>query len=318
MNMRTPALIGLVGLLWLFAMSAYAQDSAVPLLINYQGKVTTTERQPLLPTGDYTLSFSIYDKPMAAPCSANTESETDCARLVWGPQVFDGKSGMGHGAQVPVVKSFFNVILGPYDIEGIPIIQAFGSSNRFLEVTVEGENPILPRQQIISIPFALASMGDIPIGGVTSFFGKPDDLPTNWKICDGQMVDDTESPLRGKKLPKLGGRFVRGALNYEELGNIGGRNYLTDRHTHHFKTFAQSTDKLHDYEYYESVVTDVDSIGIHSMTVRKSRDPVLAMKKNHKSHSHRLYVHGQTFKNKMIKLENRPPFVNLFYICRIK
>ena len=60
---------------------------SVPALINYQGQLTQAGGKPL-PTADYALTFSIYD----AATSGNA---------IWGPQVFDGQAGQGHGSEDP-------------------------------------------------------------------------------------------------------------------------------------------------------------------------------------------------------------------------
>lgn len=186
--------------------------SEVPQLINYSGKLSEAKGEPL-PAGDYTLSFSIYDHATAIPCEvADTGNDTGnkvCARRVWGPQIFDGNSGRGHGKQVPVVKGFFSAILGPYDIHGDPIAQAFMSSDwSFIEVTFEDGAPNMPRQQVLSTPFALRSSGETPVGGIIMFFGKESELPKNWRVCRGQVVTDPSSPLNGKRLPRLRSLFV--------------------------------------------------------------------------------------------------------------
>jgi hypothetical protein len=117
--------------------------SSIPQYINYQGMLTNAEGQPL-ETKEYKLSFSIFNQP--------TGGET-----VWGPQIFDGRYGDGRGAKVPVVRGHFNVILGEKDTNGRLIINAFQSKDAYLEITVENNTPVSPRQQILSTPYALQS-----------------------------------------------------------------------------------------------------------------------------------------------------------------
>src|ERR1043166_1876868 len=80
--------------------SALAQS--VPALINYQGRLSNADGSPL-PTGDYQLTFSIYD----------SATNTSTNGLIWGPQVFDGTNGLGHASKIPVAQGYFNVMLGP-------------------------------------------------------------------------------------------------------------------------------------------------------------------------------------------------------------
>src|SRR5437763_1360853 len=94
----------------------------VPPMINYQGQLLNSDATPL-PTSDYSLTFNIYDAVQGG-------------NLVWGPQIFDGRSGPGFGARIPVVQGYFNVILGPSDTNGVQLSEAFGVPSRYLEITI--------------------------------------------------------------------------------------------------------------------------------------------------------------------------------------
>ena len=73
-------------------------------------------------------------------------------------------------------------------------------------------------------------LGEVPVGGVVMFHGDPAELPTNWLLCDGRMVDDPDSPLSGKMVPDLRGLFVRGASD-GSAGGISGGDYVPS-HNH--------------------------------------------------------------------------------------
>ena len=92
------------------------RTQSVPPLINYQGKLANANGVPLT-TGDYPLRFRIYD-------AATGGSQ------VWGPQVFNGQTGPGFGAVVPVVQGWFNVMLGPVDTNNASIADAFSGPDR--------------------------------------------------------------------------------------------------------------------------------------------------------------------------------------------
>ena len=126
--------------LWTLDSSA----QSVPALINYQGRLSNPDGSGL-PTSDYQLTFNIYD-------SSNTTSG-----LIWGPQVFDGAQGQGHGSKIPVVQGYFNVMLGPTDTTGVSLANAFNDTNRFVEIKVGTNSAIKPRQQILTAPFAFNS-----------------------------------------------------------------------------------------------------------------------------------------------------------------
>jgi len=197
---------------------AYGQTISVPPLVNYQGKLTDASGAPLA-TREYTISISIFRQP---------EDVTE----VWGPQVFDGQGGTGHGPKTPVVQGFFNVVLGPKDTAERDIAMAFSTKDAYLEVTVEGGTPITPRQQILATPYVMKSDDGNSPGIVVAFPG--DIVPTGWLLCSGTPLSKTQYPRLwdaigtawgdGTKnpdgsastgtdfnLPNLQGRFLRGA-----------------------------------------------------------------------------------------------------------
>ena len=124
----------------LFIASLVPAWAASPEYLNYQGLLNGANGQPLA-TGNYTNEFNIYD---AATGGAK----------IWGPFLFDGGAGNGHGPLVPVVNGRFNVIIGPQDTTGASITNAFGTATRFVEIRVNNGSPILPRQQFLSTPYA--------------------------------------------------------------------------------------------------------------------------------------------------------------------
>jgi hypothetical protein len=154
--MKRVLILFVVGLL---LPAAHVAAQTVPSLINYQGQVLGADGNPLA-TGDYTLTFQIFD---------TAEGGT----LIWGPQVLDGAGGLGHGPKIPVVQGYFNVMLGPVDTAARPLSGAFQAAARFLEIKVGTNNPISPRQQVLSAPYALnaanaASAANVLAGGVNT------------------------------------------------------------------------------------------------------------------------------------------------------
>lgn len=122
----------------------------VPSYVNYQGTLTDAAGQPL--TGAHALAFRVYDAATAG-------------NLVWGPQTFKdttGQPGGGTDNRVRVINGRFNVILGPQD-EATPtprdLSTAFTTgSTRYVELTVDDSTqPVQPRQQILTAPFAFVA-----------------------------------------------------------------------------------------------------------------------------------------------------------------
>lgn len=230
-----------------FAELVFAQS--VPQLVNYQGKLTDAEGTAL-PTGDYTITISIFREPAGGTA-------------VWGPHMFDGQAGEGHGARVPIVQGFFNVVLGPKDTAGRDIIAAFATKDAYIEVTVEDGTPITPRQQILATPYVMNSDDGNPTGMVVAFAGES--LPSGWFLCDGTPLskyqyphlwdaigtswgdgtknpDGSDSTGTDFNLPNFQGRFLRGIDNRttggddpdapRPVGSLQGDDFKS--HTHSF------------------------------------------------------------------------------------
>lgn len=121
-------------LLALFFSLPNTHATSVPPLINYQGTLTDATGNPIA-NESKKLTFNIYDTPIEGT-------------LVWGPQIFN---------TVPVISGQFNVILGTTDTQGRSIVEAFEKSELFLGITVDDGAEIIPRQQILSTPYALSA-----------------------------------------------------------------------------------------------------------------------------------------------------------------
>jgi hypothetical protein len=129
-------------MLALTGLSAAAQS--VPQLINYQGQLLDASGAPM-PTGDYSIEVRLF--PVESGGVAN-----------WGPQVFNGQSGVGFGPKVAVVNGRFNLVLGPQDIATNSLTGVFAANaSVFVELKVGTSSPISPRQQVLSAPFALSA-----------------------------------------------------------------------------------------------------------------------------------------------------------------
>ncbi len=256
--MTTSRFLVLIGMtltgLWL---QCHAQS--VPALINYQGKLTDASGNPL-PNGTYGVAVRIWNKKSSSE-SGNV--------LVWGQEY-----------NVAVLSGVFNVILGT---PGGSLITnaavndigfAFAESERFIGLTVtkgtngaliSGGSEIVPRQQVLSTPFALraenatstvtASNG-VPAGTVLSFAGAQ--APTGFLLCDGRAVSRLQyatlyqtigiawnlpgTPGDQFNLPDLRGRTAVGAgqgggLTTRVLAATGGEEMhqltILEMPTHH-------------------------------------------------------------------------------------
>lgn len=67
--------------------------------------------------------------------------------------------------------------------------------------------------------------GDVPLCGIVwwsgifnalDIYSEPVAISSNFKLCDGSLITDPESPLFGYKVPNLIGKSIAGAENYQE------------------------------------------------------------------------------------------------------
>lgn len=214
-----------IALVLIYAVSALGQPS-VPQLVNYQGKLTDAQGEPL-PTAEYTLSFAIYSvsvepvegegEPVEGEGEPVEGEPVVTDTLVWGPQTFDS---------VPVMRGYFNVILGPQDDTLRDLAAVFANTPElYLEISVNGD-AITPRQQMLSVPYAMnaehaaeadhALVSDValfspPIGSIIAWHksvsGMPA-LPDGWVECNGGLVVVPGSPIFGQQIPNLNGSLT--------------------------------------------------------------------------------------------------------------
>jgi rhizosphere induced protein len=216
---------------------------AVPSLVNYQGRLTD-ETGAALPDGRYTLAFRLYNT--AVPITGEL--------LIWGQQ-----------QEVSLRGGIFNVLLGAPGgtaITGAAVNDlafAFTSASRFLELQVVRDpatlvhRTILPRQQLLSTPYAFESgrahslvtdLADAlcPPGSIMAFGGAADAVPEGWLLCDGRALPKTdpryarlyaairtgwgEPDQSSFRVPDVRGLFLRGL---DDSPVTGPANRDTDR-----------------------------------------------------------------------------------------
>lgn len=180
--------LSLIFFLWILGGSLWAQ----PDYFNYQGLLKDNVGDPL-DSGAYTMEFNIYDAALDG-------------NLIWGPFLFDDGVEEGHSKLVQVANGQFNVILGPTDASGRNLAEVFGGDSAFVELRVNGGDPILPRQQMLSTPYSFkaATAATLeylppvqfrnPAGMIAPFAGTVDKIPAGWLLCDGSEFKTTDYP----------------------------------------------------------------------------------------------------------------------------
>ena len=156
-----------VTILLLSSVFAWAEISGVPQLVNYQGKLTDANGDPLS-TAEYKLEFNIYD-------------DATGGLIKWGPQTF---------GSVPVVRGYFNVILGPVDTGNRSITNGFSGPDGYLGIKVNDGTEIQPRQQILSAPYAI-SAGEVSFEMKNTDYGRIYFESTGNEAYESNMVFET-------------------------------------------------------------------------------------------------------------------------------
>lgn len=148
------SLLSSIVLLWssLIPLPSSLVYSAVPHLINYQGRLTDSSGTPL--NGSYSLTFRIYDAETAG-------------NLLWE----ETHSG------VVIQKGIFSVLLGSVkNLDDLPFNKQY-----YLEIKV-GNEVLSPRQIIASAAYAIAG---VPPGVIVMWSGSISSIPKGWALCDG-------------------------------------------------------------------------------------------------------------------------------------
>jgi hypothetical protein len=282
----------------------------------YQGRLATSAGAPI--TNTVPMIFRLYDAD-----SGTTP--------LWEEQWTGPNS-------VQVSDGLFNVMLGSL----IPIPQSVisGNGSLWLGITAGTDDEMAPRVQLGSVPFAVQALtvpdgsittkkfapgalsSGVPVGTVISWWRASADAPLpsgEWAIADGSTVTDTDSPLNGKTLPNLTNRFVMGVAA-ADIGVAGGANSLDLSHSHilpaHTHTVVGETGEVAgfwDGGYYTAAGDG-----------RRFADLVYGgdNKAWYYRHNHSLNLTSSSWSGNTnsvaLTIDNRPAYVGLIYIIKIK
>ncbi len=167
------------------APSAQWGDSTVPLVMDYKGYVRGAEGQSL--SGYYTITFRL-------------DGEVIASEALWSETHED----------VTVRDGYFSVLLG--NNSAMPADLFKNQPDRFIGVTIDPYDEMVPRQRVASVPYAMhsdhASEADhaieadrlnglnagelVPAGLVMAYAGELP--PAGWVVCDGSEVSRTDYP----------------------------------------------------------------------------------------------------------------------------
>lgn len=148
-----------------FTTLSYADT---PKLINYQAFLTDTAGKPL--TGTVSVIFKVWD------------AET-------------GGNALWTEVQniVEVTNGTFSILLGSATLGGIPV-SVFNSPDRWLGISVEGDNEMSPRHQLVSVPYAYNAASAAVISSPGGSIAGPEAPPGVLHMHYG-IVDVTDTPV---------------------------------------------------------------------------------------------------------------------------
>ncbi len=188
----------------------------------------------------------------------------------------------------------------------------------------------------------------IPIGGIVMWSGSPENLPANWKLCNGE--GDYYNPLSNTSIPvpDLQGRFIVGYdpadSDYDAIGKKGppANDQIYELEQHGAKIQLKNAsmpqhnhpviDEGHTHEH--NLRTDTIRHQSWNMVLDKKKideycdGPVMSKKPGNNT----LYAHKHAFDGNVLRNtanvdidysgtgnahENRPPYYVLAYIIRI-
>lgn len=228
---------------FVFAASFCSIASAqVPLQFTYQGRLTDSNGVPVV--GVVTADFAIVrgGDAMSGGTTGHVENAV--------PVTTDVNGVFSHtlGTNAPINLNTFTDGIG----------------SRWLQVSFDGE-PLLPRQQLVSVPYALTAIGVVPPGSVLPYAGITASIPAGWLPCDGRLTNVVDHPRLFAalqytyggtgaqfRLPDMRGRVPMGAgqgsglsnrtvgqsLGYEThtqtVANMPSHSHGGGNHVHHY------------------------------------------------------------------------------------
>lgn len=210
-------------------LSASFAAAGTPATLSYQGSLYDNNNLPI--TAVKNMTFKLYKSTEgASPISGATNPNAFWTEDLTSVNVTNGRFAVILGNTATLNPDDFN-------------------ADVWLGVKVGSDSEMTPRQKMTSVAFALNADNGVPVGGIIMWSGTIANIPTGWKLCDGQ-----------NGTPNLLGRFVL-AADSDTQGRlkIGNKNA---GYTTHTLTLAEMPPHNHDVPGYKML--KFDGVGIYN------------------------------------------------------
>jgi microcystin-dependent protein len=305
----------------MFVACAITVTAQVPYSFNYQGVLRGGSGELLVPPLQRTVDFRLYNSAgSATPLWGRSYTVLLDTNGLFNVELSDSGAALSSG----------KLVTTPHPLN----IVVANNPALYLGLTVNGATEIAPRQQLLSVPYAMMAgdvnsasgefsvtgaltakngvkvlppsviegFGTIPIGGIIMWSGAKTDLPDGWLVCDGTSGT-----------PNLCDKFIVGAGNNYGVGVTGGVVNVT-------LTTPQIPAHGHDFHdgFFSEVSEAVEYPDGGAEPVPSSKTVIGGHASDHDNTM--IYWRPQTTSNTGGGLahENRPPYYSLYYIIRTK
>jgi len=331
-----------VALLVFLCSHSIGQDTAN--VIPFQGQLANQAGQALTPTNAVTLVFRLYQQPVGG-VAIWEESQPNISVNAGRFSVL-----LGSRTQLPGT-SYFNSTLylgitvddgnpATDDIEMrprqalVPVISASYARNAdklqgYDWSAAFGTNNPLGRILEQKLPIGVT----VPVGGVIMWWGNINAIPDGFEICDGSAPTSPGALLTGLK-PDLRDRFPKGAIsgysNVQTANNSGGANTIPDRVSGGTAlTESQMPAHYHQGTTGNASVNGTDANRDYTGTASGSYPPCFVYRYDQRSVANAYSAHTHNFAtdsrggnqphtHSIPGHDNRPAFLEMFFIIRVK
>lgn len=163
------------------------------------------------------------------------------------------------------------------------------------------------------------AIDSLPIGAIIAFFPNQNlTIPDNWQYCDGEIVNDIESPFHGSATPMLlDDRFLMGSI--DSYGNYGASNIIEPDGDHLHETIVENSGShnhngLTGIEESNGTIEEMKQQG--EINVRITEQGHRHTVERQPDHSHQVKVDASSVHTH--GNDKRPQFFGVLFIIKIK